>query len=45
MNWLWHHPEEANKMGEAAQRRYKTYFTADKMVSSYCDLYKGLLDI
>lgn len=37
---LWENPDIAAKMGASAQDRYWEYFTADKMVDSYVDLYK-----
>jgi rhamnosyl/mannosyltransferase len=43
MQYLWEHPEEAASMGRSAEERYKKYFTADQMVSSYVDLYCDLL--
>ena len=42
MQYLWHHPEQAAKMGKHAEQRYWDYFTADKMVSAYAKLYREL---
>ena len=42
MQYLWEHPEEAAEMGKRAEERYWKYFTADKMVKSYVDLYGDL---
>lgn len=39
MQYLWEHPEKAIVMGQRAEQRYWQYFTADKMVRSYVDLY------
>lgn len=44
MRYLWGHPKEAYKMGQAAEKRYWKCFTADKMVRSYVKLYKSLLN-
>ena len=43
MRFLWEHPQAAQAMGEAAQKRYYEYFTAEKMVSDYVNLYTQLL--
>lgn len=43
MDYLWKHPEVAEKMGKNAEKRYWQYFTAEKMVKSYADLYHGLM--
>lgn len=40
MTWLWTHPEEASVMGKCATERYAKYFTSDKMVKSYIDIYQ-----
>lgn len=40
MRRLWESPEEAAAMGRCAEERYWAYFTAEKMVKSYVDLYK-----
>lgn len=42
MRYLWENPEEAAAMGQRASKRYWTYFTADKMVKSYIDLYEEI---
>ncbi|CNI15256.1 glycosyltransferase [Yersinia mollaretii] len=43
MNYLWEHPEQAAEMGRHAEERYWEYFTADRMVRSYIDLYADLI--
>jgi rhamnosyl/mannosyltransferase len=43
VKWLWDHPDEARQMGERAAARYQTYFTADKMLDSYIQVYQDLL--
>lgn len=43
MRYLWEHPAEALEMGRRAENRYRTHFTADKMVQSYVDLYHDLV--
>ncbi len=45
MDEIWHHPELAKNMGRAAQERFETLFTADRMIESYTDLYKSLLNM
>lgn len=42
MRYLWEHPVEAAAMGEQAEKRYLQYFTADRMVDAYIDLYREL---
>ncbi len=42
MRRLWESPEEAAAMGRCAEERYWAYFTAEKMVKSYTDLYKTI---
>ena len=42
MRYLWEHPEQAAEMGLRAEARYWEYFTGDKMVRSYVDLYGDL---
>jgi len=44
MTYLWEHPKQAADMGRRAELRYKKYFTADRMVKSYVDLYRELQD-
>jgi rhamnosyl/mannosyltransferase len=44
MTYLWEHPKQAADMGQQAELRYKKYFTADRMVKSYVDLYQELQD-
>jgi rhamnosyl/mannosyltransferase len=43
MTYLWDHPEEAAEMGRKAEQRYWDFFTADKMVDAYVELYKSLV--
>jgi glycosyltransferase involved in cell wall biosynthesis len=43
MKYLWEHPEIAAEIGRRAEERCWKYFTADKMVPSYFDLYRGLV--
>lgn len=43
MQKLWDAPLTAAKMGESALKRYEQYFKADKMVKSYCEIYRSLL--
>jgi len=40
---LYQNPELADKMGRQAYHRYQNYFTADRMVDSYVNLYDELL--
>lgn len=42
MRYLWEHPETAAEMGLRAKERYWNYFTADRMVNEYVDLYREL---
>jgi glycosyltransferase involved in cell wall biosynthesis len=44
MRYLWEHPDQAAKMGRSAEERYQRYFTADRMVRSYVNLYNNLLE-
>jgi glycosyltransferase involved in cell wall biosynthesis len=44
MIYLWENSEQAAEMGKCAERRYWQFFTADKMVSSYTELYNNLVD-
>jgi rhamnosyl/mannosyltransferase len=44
MTFLWEHPEQAAEMGRCAEERYYQYFTADKMVQSYVQLYRDIQD-
>jgi rhamnosyl/mannosyltransferase len=41
---LWNNPEYATAMGQQAQGRYKTFFTAECMVNAYVELYKKYND-
>ena len=43
MHFLWNNPTEASLMGMRAEERYWQYFTADKMINSYKQLYLNLL--
>ena len=43
MIYLWQHPDEALAMGKRAEIQYQTYFTADRMVKSYIDIYHELV--
>jgi glycosyltransferase involved in cell wall biosynthesis len=43
MQYLWEHPEEAKLMGERAEERYKSHFTADIMVEKYAQLYAEMI--
>jgi glycosyltransferase involved in cell wall biosynthesis len=43
MRFLWDHPAAAADMGQRAQQRYREIFTAERMASSYIDLYQDLL--
>jgi rhamnosyl/mannosyltransferase len=42
MAYLWEHPEQTAKMGQRAELRYRQFFTAEKMVKAYVDLYREL---
>ena len=44
MRTLWDNPEMAAEMGLKAEARYWKLFTADKMVASYIDLYRKLVE-
>lgn len=43
MCYLLEHPNIAAAMGERAEARYRSHFTAERMVGVYMDLYKKLL--
>lgn len=45
LRYLWEHPGEAAEMGEKAEKRYRKYFTADKMVRSYLNIYSDLAGV
>lgn len=45
MRYLWEHPNVAAEMGQRAEERYWKYFTADKMVRSYVDMYDDLVKL
>ena len=42
MSYLWEHPEQAAEMGKCAEERYYQFFTADRMVQSYVELYRDI---
>jgi rhamnosyl/mannosyltransferase len=42
MRYLWEQPEQAAEMGRNAEARYWKYFTAEKMVGAYVNLYREL---
>lgn len=42
MQTFWNDPQLANAMGQRAQERFTTLFTADRMVKSYLKLYQDL---
>jgi len=42
MNLLKDNPDQLERMGKNAQRRYESLFTANKMATSYLELYKKL---
>jgi len=44
MRYLWEHPQESAAMGVRAAERYWSHFTAKKMVCSYADLYKQIIN-
>jgi rhamnosyl/mannosyltransferase len=44
MQYLLIHPNEAQTMGEKAQKRYKELFTAEQMSKSYLQLYHQVLN-
>ena len=44
MHTLWDNPEMAAEMGLKAEARYWELFTADKMVASYIDFYRKLIE-
>ena len=45
MQYIWEHPEQAAEMGRRAEERYLKYFTADRMVRSYVNLYEDLVKL
>lgn len=45
MCYLWEHPELAATFGQHAEDRYWSHFTANRMASSYTELYKDLLKV
>jgi rhamnosyl/mannosyltransferase len=42
MGRLWGDEALAQKLGDAAARRFQALFTADRMVEKYVDLYRRL---
>jgi glycosyltransferase involved in cell wall biosynthesis len=44
MDYIWNNPDKAKFFGQNAEVRYKQFFTADKMVDQYVELYRKLLD-
>lgn len=44
MHYLWENPDIATDMGMRAAERYLEYFTAERMVQSYVDLYSSLIN-
>jgi rhamnosyl/mannosyltransferase len=42
---LWDDSELAARLGAGARRRYEEFFTGDKMVRAYADLYRELLGL
>lgn len=44
MDHLWAHPEQAQQMGQEAEKRYWEHFTAKRMAESYNNLYRQLLE-
>ena len=43
MTYLWEHPKQALEMGKRAEERYWNYFTSDRMVIEYVNLYTQLM--
>jgi rhamnosyl/mannosyltransferase len=43
MRYLWDHPGEAAEMGRRAEGRYWKYFTAERMIGAYVELYRDLV--
>lgn len=43
MDYLWTNPDRAAEMGKCAQARYQQYFTAERMLGSYVDIYNDLV--
>jgi len=43
LHYLWNNPEENKWMGENAKKRYTKFFTIDKMISSYYQIYNKLI--
>ncbi|HEX2545900.1 MAG TPA: glycosyl transferase family 1, partial [Ramlibacter sp.] len=39
---LWADPDAAERMGQSAESRYRTHFTARQMVDSYVSVYREL---
>jgi rhamnosyl/mannosyltransferase len=43
MHYLWNHPDEAAHMGQRAEQRYWSHFTAEQMAKSYVDVYADVI--
>lgn len=43
MDYIWHHPADAERMGEQAALRHQFLFTGNKMVSEYEKLYQKVV--
>lgn len=43
MTFIWENPVVASEMGRNAELRYQRYFTSEKMVGAYVDVYRALL--
>lgn len=41
---LCQHPDKAREMGNIGQKRVETYYTKEKMVDNYLDVYKKVID-
>ena len=44
MDRLWNEPDYAKQLGQGAYQRFEQLFTAEKMIKSYTNLYKSLLN-
>ena len=45
MDEIWNNPEKSKSYGQSAHARFESLFTADKMIASYTNLYKSLLNV
>jgi O-antigen biosynthesis rhamnosyltransferase len=43
MDYLWEHPDKTQLFGIAAKVRFENFFTADKMINKYAELYNDIL--